>query len=632
MTDAYVLRRRPHAVRPLRRRARRRAPRRPRRARVQAHLDRPPGPRPGRDRRGRCFGDANRRGEDNRNVARMAVAARRAADDGARQHGQPPVRLGPGRGDAGQPRDRGRRRLAGRRRRRGVDDPRALGRCSSPRRPFRGRRQTLHSTTLGWRMVNPEMPEQWTISLGREHREAGRIYGIAPRGAGRVRAAQPPARRRAPGTTGSTTTGSSPCPAPSSTRDESIRADTSLEKLAKLKPAFVQGRHGDRGQRLAAQRRRRRRAARRRGRRPPRPRAAGADRRPRRVRAVEPDIFGIGPVEAANKRARARRASAGTTSTRSSSTRRSPRSRWPAWPSGRSSTPRASTSTAARSPSATRSARPARASSARSPTSCGAAAAAGASRRSASASDRDSRWCWRGMTRSATTPTPTPAGLPGLQVDGAAAPEAAADRRCRTRLTEVTGAAARRTAASASSTTTSPASTTASRSASASSSTAGVLDGDGRPVPRHARGDLAGQRRRPLPPPSGPAGRRRWTPTSPARAATVTDAEGRYRFITIKPGAYPWGNHPNAWRPAHIHFSLFGRAFTQRLVTQMYFPGDPLFFQDPIFNSVRDRSARAADDRALRPRRRPRSSGRSRSSSTSCCAARTATPMEEAHA
>ena len=73
----------------------------------------------------------------------------------------------------------------------------------------------------------------------------------------------------------------------------------------------------------------------------------------------------------------------------------------------------------------------------------------------------------------------------------------------------------------------------------------------------------------------------------------LTDAEGRYRFVTIKPGAYPWGNHPNAWRPAHIHFSLFGRAFTQRLVTQMYFPGDPLFGQDPIFNAVRDPLARA---------------------------------------
>jgi protocatechuate 3,4-dioxygenase beta subunit len=72
----------------------------------------------------------------------------------------------------------------------------------------------------------------------------------------------------------------------------------------------------------------------------------------------------------------------------------------------------------------------------------------------------------------------------------------------------------------------------------------------------------------------------------------VTDAEGRYTFTTIKPGPYPWGNHHNAWRPAHIHFSLLGRAFAQRLVTQMYFPGDPFFDFDPIFNSVRDPAAR----------------------------------------
>ncbi|WP_037079560.1 protocatechuate 3,4-dioxygenase subunit beta [Pseudonocardia spinosispora] len=72
----------------------------------------------------------------------------------------------------------------------------------------------------------------------------------------------------------------------------------------------------------------------------------------------------------------------------------------------------------------------------------------------------------------------------------------------------------------------------------------------------------------------------------------LTDSRGNYRFVTIKPGAYPWGNHDNAWRPAHIHFSVFGRAFTQRLVTQMYFPDDPLFAHDPIFNSVPDEKAR----------------------------------------
>jgi protocatechuate 3,4-dioxygenase beta subunit len=73
---------------------------------------------------------------------------------------------------------------------------------------------------------------------------------------------------------------------------------------------------------------------------------------------------------------------------------------------------------------------------------------------------------------------------------------------------------------------------------------------------------------------------------------TLTDAQGRYSFTTIQPGAYPWRNHANAWRPAHIHFSLFGRAFATRLVTQMYFPGDPLLALDPIFNSVPDDRAR----------------------------------------
>ena len=73
----------------------------------------------------------------------------------------------------------------------------------------------------------------------------------------------------------------------------------------------------------------------------------------------------------------------------------------------------------------------------------------------------------------------------------------------------------------------------------------------------------------------------------------LTDDEGNYRFVTIKPGSYPWGNHDNAWRPAHIHFSVLGRAFSQRLVTQMYFPGDPLIPFDPIIHAVRDPKARA---------------------------------------
>jgi protocatechuate 3,4-dioxygenase beta subunit len=72
----------------------------------------------------------------------------------------------------------------------------------------------------------------------------------------------------------------------------------------------------------------------------------------------------------------------------------------------------------------------------------------------------------------------------------------------------------------------------------------------------------------------------------------MTDENGRYRIVTIKPGAYPWRNHANAWRPAHIHFSLFGPAFLTRLVTQMYFPNDPLFPYDPILQSIRDEGAR----------------------------------------
>jgi protocatechuate 3,4-dioxygenase beta subunit len=118
-----------------------------------------------------------------------------------------------------------------------------------------------------------------------------------------------------------------------------------------------------------------------------------------------------------------------------------------------------------------------------------------------------------------------------------------------------------------------------------------VTDEDGRPVPETLvevwQANAAGRYlhevdRHPAP----------LDPSFTGAGRTLTDANGGYRFVTIKPGAYPWRNHPNAWRPAHIHFSLFGRAFTQRLVTQMYFPGDPLFELDPIFNSVRDPRAR----------------------------------------
>jgi protocatechuate 3,4-dioxygenase beta subunit len=114
-----------------------------------------------------------------------------------------------------------------------------------------------------------------------------------------------------------------------------------------------------------------------------------------------------------------------------------------------------------------------------------------------------------------------------------------------------------------------------------------VLDGGGRPV-RHQlveiwQANAAGRyihARDQHPAPIDP----HFTGTG----RTLTDDEGWYRFLTIKPGPYPWKNHQNAWRPAHIHFSVFGTEFTQRLVTQMYFPGDPLFPLDPIFQGVID--------------------------------------------
>ena len=113
-----------------------------------------------------------------------------------------------------------------------------------------------------------------------------------------------------------------------------------------------------------------------------------------------------------------------------------------------------------------------------------------------------------------------------------------------------------------------------------------VLDSDGRPVPDALVEVWQANAGRPL-----PARRRQLFPAPldphfDGLGRVVTDSLGRYEFMTIKPGAYPWGNHHNAWRPAHIHFSLFGRAFTQRLVTQMYFPDDPLFGQDPIYNAI----------------------------------------------
>ena len=118
-----------------------------------------------------------------------------------------------------------------------------------------------------------------------------------------------------------------------------------------------------------------------------------------------------------------------------------------------------------------------------------------------------------------------------------------------------------------------------------------ILDEDGRPVPSALvevwQANAAGRYKHKLDRHNAPL-----DPNFDGCGRMLTDAQGRYKFTSIKPGAYPWGNHHNAWRPAHIHFSLFGAGLLSRLVTQMYFPGDPLLAHDPIYNCVTDENAK----------------------------------------
>ena len=104
--------------------------------------------------------------------------------------------------------------------------------------------------------------------------------------------------------------------------------------------------------------------------------------------------------------------------------------------------------------------------------------------------------------------------------------------------------------------------------------------------------DLAGQRRRQVPPRQRPLSSRALDPNFRGCGRTLTDADGGYRFRTIKPGPYPWRNRLNDWRPAHIHFSMFGTAFVTRLITQIYFEGDPLLRARPDLTSIPDAGAR----------------------------------------
>jgi protocatechuate 3,4-dioxygenase beta subunit len=118
-----------------------------------------------------------------------------------------------------------------------------------------------------------------------------------------------------------------------------------------------------------------------------------------------------------------------------------------------------------------------------------------------------------------------------------------------------------------------------------------VLDENGRPVPNILveiwQANAAGRYNHRVDQHDAPI-----DPNFTGAGRFLTDEHGHYRFMTIRPGEYPWRNHHNAWRPAHIHFSLFGQGLVQRLVTQMYFPGDPLLDYDPMFTCVADEKAR----------------------------------------
>ena len=259
------------------------------------------------------FGDANGAGEDNRNVARMAVLLAGLPTSVPGVDGQPPVRLEPRGGDAGQPGDRGRRRsivLVG-----GVESmSRAPWVLLKPERGFPRGHEKLHSSTLGWRMVNPEMPDQWTISLGESAEKLAGIYDISREAQDEfaLRSHQRAAAAWDEGFYGEWVV---PVPDTELERDESIRRRHVAREAGQAQARVRQGRHRHRGQLLAAERRRRRDAARRRGGRRGRSAASRsrgsssrgvAGGRPRRVR----DRAGRGGEHGA----RSAPASAGTTS------------------------------------------------------------------------------------------------------------------------------------------------------------------------------------------------------------------------------------------------------------------------------------------------------------------------------
>jgi acetyl-CoA acetyltransferase len=330
-------RRGPHTDRPPQRRAGRRASRRSCRSRLKSLVERSPDLDPAQIE-DVIFGDANQAGEDNRSVARMAVllAGLPTSIPGATVN-----RLcGSGmEATARRAGDRGRRRVAARLG--GVESmSRAPWVMLKPEKPYARTHETMHSTTLGWRMVNPDMPDDWTSRWARARRSWPTATHRARR-AGRVRAAQPP-QRAAAWDRGVYDDEVVAVPDTELERDETIRPDTSVEKLAKLKPAFrkdgtvTAGNSSPLNDGAAALLLGDEAGARRRA------RAAGAHRlaRGQRDRAA---AVRHRPGRGGQQGARSAPASAGATSSSSSSTRRSPRSRSPACASGPSSIRRSST-------------------------------------------------------------------------------------------------------------------------------------------------------------------------------------------------------------------------------------------------------------------------------------------------
>ena len=352
--------------------------------------------RPGPDRR-RLLRRRQRRGRGQPRRRPHGRPARRPADDRPRGHRQPPLRLGPGGGDRREPRASRPATLAVHRRRRRVDEPRALGaaearaRASRPATSSCGRRRSAGAwSTRRCRSSGRSRwasPPRTSPTATRSRREAQDAFALKSH-----------QRAHAAWEAGFYDDQVIPYPDAELERDEGIRADTSLEKLAKLQPAFrkdgtvTAGNASPLNDGAGALLIGDEAAADRLGR-EPLARIAG-----RGAHGVDPDIFGIAPVEAANKALERAGIGWDDLSRRAQRGVRLPVAGLPA-PTGRSSTPRTSTRTAARSPSATRSGAPARASSGRWRTRCAGGAGATAWPPSASASARGWPSCWRRRRR-----------------------------------------------------------------------------------------------------------------------------------------------------------------------------------------------------------------------------------------